>query len=410
MNKEIKILLPETLYIKKMRKQSGIIGLHEEYNLYFQNFIQPYNDAWDVQVRCQFGINLGHVWRLADFQEDVQSFDLEIVIYDEYGESLASKKVQIVPVERKESPKSKVLFFGDSMTHSRIYVRHVVESLSGIETIGSRCFEGNLRVEGRGGWSYAAYFERYYEKFGMSPFLFPKGVAGRDYYGDKSFIDKTREGDPNVYLYYGYDYAPLRDGQYFSQDQMLYRREGEENRLISDSPEFEFDLAKYFERFRLDTPDVFSILLGANDLQICPYEDSARRVAQYIENTKRLVDEIRRCDPAIKIVINLPVTGAEQYAWGKRLGCQGSGKMYRFNILRATEELIRTFDGRQKEGIFLSPMHAVIDPRHGFPHIFERANRYCDTTEERQSNWVHPNESGYRQMGDALAAVIEYIR
>ncbi len=411
MEKMITILLPSTLYVKKMKAHQGLVTMHEEYNIYFKNIIQPYNEMWDVRVNCKYGENLGHCWRLSNFLEDISEFDLEIAIYDEYGEKIASRKTTVIPVERKENLKTKVLFFGDSMTHRQSYINHVVSSMRGIDTVGTRCFDGHVRHEGRGGWSYASYYKTWAAKFGLSPFLFPKGIAAKDYYGDKAFLEKAISEDAETYQFYGYDYEELKDGQYYvGEDQKLYIKKADADELVSDAPEFEFDFAKYLERFDIEKPEIVSVLLGANDLQTVPYERSDAKVAEYIENTKFFIEQIHRCDKNIKVIVNLPILGAEQYAWGTRLGCGGSSKMYRHNIMKASGELIKSFDGRQDENIFISPMLACIDPENGFPFNYVKVNKYNEAMEKHQSNWVHPNESGYCQIGDALAGVIEFIR
>lgn len=84
--------------------------------------------------------------------------------------------------------------------------------------------------------------------------------------------------------------------------------------------------------------------------------------------------------------------------------------MYRFNILRANQMLIEAYGNRENEFIFLSPMFLNLDPEYGFPKEGYRANKYAEDVVEHQSNWVHPNEQGYCQMGDVLGGVLEKIR
>ena len=55
-------------------------------------------------------------------------------------------------------------------------------------------------------------------------------------------------------------------------------------------------------------------------------------------------------------------------------------------------------------------MRAVCDTDAGFPWEIKKSNIYSDNTDRHCNNWVHPSEVGYKQMGDALAAVICDIR
>ncbi len=407
---DILILLPDTIYIKKMKSNQNIITMSEEYNIYFKNILLPYNEKWDIQIKCKYGQNLGDCWRLSDYTESDDEFEFELIVYSEYGKKICSKKSKIIMSERSENIRTKLMFIGDSMTYSQKYVEHIFTSLRGIETVGMRSLNDNIMQEGRGGWSYDQYFNSWYEQFGLSPFLFPKNIMGKEYYGNKDFADIVNDKNAVTYQYYGYNFGEIKDGQYYTSCNKLYRKNGNESELIADNPEFEFDFLKYLERFDLKKPDIVSLLMGANDLQICPYEESENRIAKYIDNTEKIINEIHRADKKIKIIINMPVSGAEQYCWGTQLGCTGSEKMYRFNIMHASDCILKKFDNRQKENIYVSPMNACIDPVNGFPYTYVKANKYTEEMVKKQSNWVHPSLSGYCQMGDALAGVIEYIR
>ena len=52
----------------------------------------------------------------------------------------------------------------------------------------------------------------------------------------------------------------------------------------------------------------------------------------------------------------------------------------------------------------------AVDPDYGFDTITEPANKYNSTLVTRYSNWVHPNKTGQKQLGDAIAAIIQGIR
>lgn len=408
---EILILLPDTIYINKMIRNQDIVTKPDEYNIYYKNIIQPYNEAWDIVIDCEIGKNLGHVWRLSNYLGEESEFDFELSIYDEYGKKLASKKSRIVLGERNIAPKqTKWMAIGDSMTYAQQYIDHVTKKLMNIKTVGTRSVDCNIYHEGRGGWAYKQYLNSYFYEFGLSPFLFPKGIAGKDYYGNMEFAEVLKKGDFPTYPYLGYPIEEISDGMYFTENKMLYRLQNGKKDLIDEAPEFEFDFVKYMERFNIETPDFVSLLMGANDLQVCPYGESEERINTYIENTKYIVDKIHEADSGINVVICLPVLGAEQYSWGMQLNCMGTEKMYRFNIMHASKKLLEVFDNRQNENIYIAPMIMCLDPIHGFDYDTVKANMYSESSVRVHSNWVHPNRTGYCQMGDAIASVIEYVR
>ena len=109
----------------------------------------------------------------------------------------------------------------------------------------------------------------------------------------------------------------------------------------------------------------------------------------------------------MKIIINMPVPGADQNAWGLR-SCLGSGKRYNYNMMKLGEAIIKNYSS--DENIEVCPMAVCIDTKSGFSSSHVKASNYSLETENFQNNWVHPQESGYCQMGDALAAIIENLR
>ena len=87
---------------------------------------------------------------------------------------------------------------------------------------------------------------------------------------------------------------------------------------------------------------------------------------------------------------------------------RGTAKQYRLNVIKAAKALIDRFS--DWENVYISSTLLNLDHEYGFDKQMYRANIYVDKYVEHHSDWVHPNRSGYMQMGDSLAAVIEAIR
>lgn len=119
-----------------------------------------------------------------------------------------------------------------------------------------------------------------------------------------------------------------------------------------------------------------------------------------------MIASIKEYDSSVSIIINLPVCGGDQYSWGLRLGCGSSVKQYNYCIKMASKAILKEFDSRRNEGIYVCPMIAVCDTVSGFPWEHVKANIYSDRDEIHCTNWVHPSDVGYKQMGDALSGVI----
>ena len=405
---EIKIILPERIFILKSRKGQVVTYDREEYSIYYKNIIHPYSENYDIQIDCPYGKNLGNCWRLDSFDTDTDIFDLTVKIYNENGELIAEKGCVIELLDKKTHEEIKLLCIGDSMTRSAKYIAQAAEKVRNVNTVGLRNMEFNVFHEGRGGWSSYNYFKKVEDTgSGVSPFLFPKGYDGKEYFGSRKFWE--RASDPeycNNYQYVGFEPQRIEEGMVTYADGALYRYSNGEYKLIDDKPVFEFSFGKYIERYNIKKPDVVSLLFGANEFQICKYCELDAEIKKYITALKDMVGSIRSCDSNIKIIINMPICGGSQYAWGMQKGCVGTAKQYAFCIKSACEAILKEFDGKMSENIFVCPMLAVCDPESGFPWDVKKENIYSDMRKIRCTNWVHPSEAGYRQMGDALAAVI----
>lgn len=65
---EISIVLPHKISILRDVKNQGIRWDKEEYSIYYRNIIYPYSEEYDIQIECRYGKNLGHCWRLDNFE------------------------------------------------------------------------------------------------------------------------------------------------------------------------------------------------------------------------------------------------------------------------------------------------------------------------------------------------------
>ena len=357
-----------------------------------------------------YGRNLGDFWRLNQFSDDMNEFDLTIRIYGDFGKLLAEKTVKINIVEKKEYAACNLLCIGDSMTRAEHYIQQAVIKARNVNTIGTRSFSLGVNHEGRGGWTSYAYMKRFSDSgSGVSPFLFPKGYEAEEYFGDKSYWEKV--GTPEyeaAYSYAGIKPQKISEGMAFYDNGIIYRYKNGEYIEEEKNPEFEFSFSKYIKRYNLEKPDIVSLLFGANEFQICPYENLENEIKKYISTINEMIFSIKEFSEDIKIIINLPICGGEQYAWGNALGCKSSSKQYDYCIKMAAKALIEEFG--KKENIYICPMIAVCDTDAGFPWEYVKSNIYSDKMQIHCSNWVHPSEVGYKQMGDALAAVICDIR
>ena len=412
MHKAIIILLPEKISILRDKKNQDLITNREEYSIYYKNIIYPYSEEYDIQIECRYGKNLGHCWRINEFNDDMNVFDFTIKIYKDFGELIAEKSCKIEIIEKKSYEKINLLCIGDSMTRSEIYIQHAVNKARNISTVGLRNIALSVNHEGRGGWTSYAYFERFEDNdWGVSPFLFPKGYEGEEYFGSEKLYNKLSDDySDSLHSYNGMKAESIKDGMLCLREGSLYRYTAGEYVKEKENPEFEFSFKKYIERFGIEKPNIVSLLFGANEFQCCKYEDLENELKKFISTLNKMILSIKEYDENIKIIVNMPVCGGDQYSWGSRMGCTSSSKQYDYCIKMAGNAILKEFDERSSENIFVCPMIAVCDTVAGFSYQTVKSNIYSDRTETHCANWVHPSEVGYMQMGDALAAVINSIR
>lgn len=412
MVKKTEIILPERIPI--LREQSGqdIKVNKEEFSLYYDNFIHPIYPWQDIVVICEYGRNLGHCYRITEYPQ-VNEFSLVIKVYDEAGELVTQKETVIELYDQDIEEPYRIICVGDSQTQKATYVSHMQSRLKNVITLGTRTFDGHTFMEGRAGWQYKSYFERHALDKGergplswVSPFLFPKGIAGKAYFGDMEFYRASREEKRSTCCFNGFAIPDITQGDYYHDDGKLYRWGVEEP--IQDQIEWEFSFKKYLERNSIDNVNAVSLLMGANDLYAIDYGNTQELVECYVEYAKRFVASIHEADENIDVIINLPVLGSEQYAFGKVYGCGLTRKLYAHNIRAGSKALIEAF--KDVKGVYLCPMMCCLDTENNYDRGSFAANLYNDTPMIHKMDGIHPNNDGYHQMGDALAGVVEKLR
>ena len=309
----IRILLPSVVRILRDRANQSIHTDHSEFHLYYRNFIFPLREEWDVQIVCRYGKNRGDCWYMSDnFPRDVNDFPLIVRVVDEEGEILAEKEVKVRLYDKHfDSKPFSVMFFGDSMTHGGVYPLRVVERLANIKSEGTRSFNGWLRLEGRGGWSFTQYLNGFDARSckPTSPFLFPEGEEGAYYWGDEANWAAIRDEAHDTYRFDGYTYEECQEGFTFLRKGALYCRNNGQDTLVAEKPVFSFAFDKYLARNRIHDLGAVSILMGANDLQCTPAADLSGALTQYIQGMKTVVDSIRQSDERTAVILNIPVPG-----------------------------------------------------------------------------------------------------
>lgn len=429
-----RIVLPERLFIV-----AGDRDNIEQYNLYYRNAVIDLAPDEFTNIVCAHGKQFKDFWRLEPGNDKDEfyaaargEFPLTLQIYDRHFELLQEKTTRIVIVGKAKCARRSMLCIGDSITRNGHFVAHVQSMLPPIRTIGSRIYAGeSVYREGRGGWTAEMHLSQAARPLeGDSPFLFPAGIPGPRYRGNTSFWSHVVHREPQGYWYNGFQQAAKPNGDAsrpFLFDERGYPREPRAGDVVCDparevdplltwdgarwqrldpQPPWEFDFAKYLERYSLPKPDIVTLLLGANE--ISPLERMEDGIGPFLQHMQQMMDLIRLHAADVQFIVNLPIGCAGQDAWGRHCGSNRHAERHRRNIQRVGQEMLKKWDHEEarRQGVHICPMLLVVDPEYGFDRLGEPANKYVATTVERYCDWVHPNLSGHCQMGDALAGTI----
>ena len=173
-----------------------------------------------------------------------------------------------------------------------------------------------------------------------------------------------------------------------------------------------FDADYYFTNSGVSAPDWFFINMGINDMF---GKSNDEDVATQIEISTGLIDDmiesIHDADSSIKIGVCLTIPpNHSQDAFGKEYGCGQTRNRYKRNNLLWVDALIKKYDGRTAEGIYVVPIYVALDTVYnmGFETLAVNARNTSITYESAIGNGgVHPVESGYWQIADMYTAFLK---
>ena len=169
--------------------------------------------------------------------------------------------------------------------------------------------------------------------------------------------------------------------------------------------------ADIMKRWKIPAPDAVSILLGCNDLASKSYADYKPALDRLIGNIKAMIDSIREAVPVREDSADDSDTRRKRV----RVGTQPRLLRFRRDVQtyhrahgRAADQLssarVRTKD------LFIVSSHMTIDPVYGYKNDTRKANIHSEHQVFVNTDGIHPNHAGYRQMGDALAGAVEAVR
>ena len=152
----------------------------------------------------------------------------------------------------------------------------------------------------------------------------------------------------------------------------------------------DFDFNYYMNKNSYKDLDYVTIGLGINGLFSLTSDYSAiQYISTMVEDINKMISSIHSYDSTIKIgiMITIPPTSNQDTFYNDYGNTQSLERYLRNNMIWANQ-IISIYGNRTSEEIYIIPTNAVIDRANGF------------------TNGVHPNTTGYNQMGDEIYAWI----
>jgi lysophospholipase L1-like esterase len=350
----LRLAMPKTVY--------AVPG--HEINIYFDNIIlTPNIKNYLIDVDCKYGRHDQDRWRFTPNDSTDASFPVKITVSDASGKTLgeASSTVRVTPANAGAGKDISVLVIGDSLTDASAYPKEMArlfkaEGNPSVKFIGSHAgggktpAEGDTAHEGRGGWTWAGYCERWTDD--------PK---------DKPYRQKS-------------PFLVMKDGK----------------------PTLDFNA--YLEKYNGGkAPDFIIVFLGINDIFGAKDENVDQTIDRIFQSADKLLGEFKKTCPNVKIGLGLtPPPAGTQDAFGSNYGCGQTRWQYCKNQRRLVERMTEKFQGSEKDNIFLVPLFVNINCADNYPKVTEPVNAGNSAKVTRDSNGVHPAAAGYNQIADSF--------
>lgn len=170
------------------------------------------------------------------------------------------------------------------------------------------------------------------------------------------------------------------------------------------------DFSQYIAANSLATPDIVFFELGVNDSFPMKTDDAVVDLtATAFAQLDTIIASIKAQNPAVKIALLTPPTYADQDAFGHDYGSAYTAWRCNRNIVVWNRELIKRYKDSEPQNIYVVGSGYNVDTQANYPTSTQQVNSHNTNIVTVQSNSVHPADSGYKQIGDAMFAFMKAI-
>lgn len=167
-----------------------------------------------------------------------------------------------------------------------------------------------------------------------------------------------------------------------------------------------FNFAQYLinNSITLASGDWVLVNLGINDMSgILTDATAQNQIATMNTQLNAMITNIKAAVSGIRVGLCLTIPPSiDQDAFGQLYNAAWTQWRYKRNHDMWVQNMIAQWDGQSGSSIYLIPIHANLDTQHNFQYANTALNSRNQTIYARSIDAVHPGNSGYWQISDAL--------
>lgn len=404
-----------------------------ETHIYPEHLLVEDHKLYEHDITCNRGSQRvrGYVWT-PTAADPIGNYALTWALHDKQkGELLTSATSTIVLADKnaKSGITKKVSVIGDSLVNGTVITQRLLDVAANdsmkIELIGTRG-TGTNKHEGRGGWTINDYTGtgRTYYQFTVSGITVIPAINATTYTvgGAVFMVQETaiNSGSGTISCNLVSGTAPtngttgiLTKTNTSGGDSSISFSNVQP---VSGNPFWneatgKLDYTNYLTKNSIaNAPDVVVIQLGVNDTFGLTSDIAVADFAvTALPKLDALISAIKATNSAVKIIVATPPNYADQNAFGTNYACGQTSWRAKRNIVIFNSKLIQQYSNKEAQNIYVVGSGYNVDTENNFPSGTTQINAHNTNTVTVQTNGVHPDISGYRQIGDALFACIKVV-
>ncbi|WP_407044406.1 SGNH/GDSL hydrolase family protein [Acinetobacter baumannii] len=426
-NPEPTVYTPELILPPKIYTLEGI-----ESHIYPEHTLVEDYHLYEFDVNCSKGRQYKRGWVFTPDEDDIAgSYALSLGVYDKQKGTLldtASTTIVLSPKNANSGITRKVQAIGDSLMASTIITSQIlalanidVMKVTLIGTLGT----GANKFEGRGGWTINDYTTagRTYYKFDVSGITTVPNINSTQYSfnGTKFQVQETNlasgVGTITCNIVSGSAPASGTSGTLtkanagVGDDEIAFSNvQPVAGNPFWDSSISALNYPKYLADNSLETPEIVLIQLGVNDVFSFTSDLAVESfTASAFPKLDTLIASIKSANSGVKIGIAASPNFADQDAFAVNYSNGQTSWRARRNIVTYIKKLYEYYSNKEDQNVYVVPSGLNVDTENNYPTGNMQVNSQNTNVIKVQTNGVHPDASGYRQIGDAMWAFLKSI-